>query len=130
MRRIHPEWWVAAAPPYLVWQGRHDWPQFRLAASIAADRLQRSGVNALDPETGEQVGWPEFRGAVRAAVRTLPPGQRARAVVFASNYAEAAAVELGRGYGLDNDEQGAPIQVCDGPAGGWPAIWPALIHYD
>ncbi|MEV6635923.1 glycosyltransferase family 39 protein [Actinoplanes sp. NPDC051470] len=151
-----------------------------LAVTPAAD-LQASGINELNQEAGEQVGWPEFRQAVRAAARTLPPDQRARAVVFASNYAEAAAVELGRGlppaysghngyafwpppasatgpvillgftpgdrasrlfpgcrtagrvdngYGLDNDEQGAFLQVCDGPAGGWPAVWPSLIHYD
>jgi hypothetical protein len=150
-------------------------------AITPAARLQRSGINALNPEAGEQVGWPEFREAVDAAMRTLPPEQRDRAVLFASNYAEAGAVELGHGlppaysghnayafwpppasatgpviltgfapgdatsrhfvgcrpagrvdngYGLDNDEQGAILQVCDGPIGGWAAAWPSLIHYD
>jgi MFS family permease len=144
-------------------------------------QLQSHGVEALNHEAGEQVGWPEFRAAVRAAVRTLPPDEQARAVVFASNYSEASAVVLGRdlppaysgqngfafwpppsgttgpviltgfdpgdptltyftgcrvegrvdnGYGLQNDEQGAVVQVCDGPAGSWSAIWPSLIHYD
>ncbi|MFI7540052.1 ArnT family glycosyltransferase [Actinoplanes sp. NPDC049599] len=143
--------------------------------------LEQSGINELNPEAGEQVGWPEFRDAVRAAVRTLPPDQQGRAVVFASNYGEASAVRLGRGlppaysghngyafwpppasaagpviltgfapgdptsrhftgcqvagrvdngYGLNNDEQGAILQVCTGPAGTWAAVWPALIHYD
>jgi 4-amino-4-deoxy-L-arabinose transferase-like glycosyltransferase len=150
-------------------------------AITPASHLQRSGVNALNPEAGEQVGWPEFRAAVRAAVRSLPPDQQDRAVVLASNYAEAAAVGLGRGlppaysgqngyafwppaasvtgpviltgftpgdaasrhfsgcrvagrvdngYGLDNDEQGAILQVCDAPADGWAPIWPSLIHFD
>ena len=150
-------------------------------AITPASRLQQSGINDLNPEAGEQVGWPEFRDAGRAAVRTLPPDQQGRAVVFASNYAEASAVRLGRGlppaysgqnayalwpppasatgpviltgfapgnptsrhftgcrvagrvdngYGLDNDEQGAILQVCAGPAGGWAAVWPSLIHYD
>ncbi|WP_433728673.1 ArnT family glycosyltransferase [Actinoplanes sp. CA-051413] len=144
-------------------------------------QLQESGINDLNPEAGEQVGWPQFQDAVRAAVRTLPPDRRTGALVFASNYAEASAVRLGRGlppaysghnayafwpppasatgpviltgfspgdatsrhftgcrpagrvdngYGLDNDEQGAPLQVCDGPAGSWAAVWPSLIHYD
>ena len=150
-------------------------------AITPAAQLQESGINELNPEAGEQVGWPEFQDAVRAAVGTLPPDQRARAVVFASNYAEASAVRLGRGlppaysghnayalwpplpsttgpviltgfapgdatsrhftgcrvagrvdngYGLDNDEQGAIIQACEGPAGGWATVWPSLIHYD
>jgi 4-amino-4-deoxy-L-arabinose transferase-like glycosyltransferase len=150
-------------------------------AITPAAQLQQSGINALNPEAGEQVGWPEFRDAVRAAVRTLPPDQQDQAVVFASNYAEASAVVLGRGlppaysghnayalwpplasvtgpviltgfaagdatsrlftgcrmagrvdngYGLDNDEQGAILQLCDGPTGGWAAVWPSLIHYD
>ncbi|MEU8609255.1 hypothetical protein AB0C29_14745, partial [Actinoplanes sp. NPDC048791] len=144
-------------------------------------QLQESGINDLNPEAGEQVGWPQFQDAVRAAVETLPPDRRIGALVFASNYAEASAVRLGRGlppaysghnayafwpppasaggpviltgfspgdatsrhftgcrpagrvdtgYGLANDEQGAPLQVCDGPAGSWDAVWPSLIHYD
>ncbi|MEV6491856.1 alkaline phosphatase family protein [Actinoplanes sp. NPDC051633] len=150
-------------------------------AITPVSRLQQSGINELNPEAGEQVGWPEFQAAVRAAVLTLPPDQRDRAVVFAANYAEAAAVGLGsglppafsghngyafwpppasatgpviltgfapgraasrhftgcrvagrvdNGYGLDNDEQGAILQVCDGPTGGWTEVWPSLIHYD
>jgi hypothetical protein len=151
-----------------------------LAVTPAA-QLQSSGIEALNHEAGEQVGWPEFREAVRAAVRTLPPDRQSRAVVFTSNYSEASAVDLGRdlppaysgqngfafwpppagtsgpviltgfdagdpavrhftgcrvagrvdnGYGLDNDEQGAVLQVCDGPVGGWTAVWPALVHFD
>ncbi len=151
-----------------------------LAVTPAA-QLSSSGIESTNHEAGEQVGWPEFRDAVRAAVRTLPPEQRGRAVVFSSNYSEAGAVILGRdlppaysgqngfafwpppatatgpviltgfdpgdpalryftgcrvtgrvdnGYGLDNDEQGAVLQVCDGPAGGWTAVWPSLIHFD
>ena len=150
-------------------------------AITPASQLQESGINDLNPEAGEQVGWPELRNAVRAAVRTLPPGQQDRAVVFASNYGEASAVELGgglppaysghngyafwpppasatgpviligfapgdatsghftgcrlagrvdNGYGLNNDEQGAVLQVCDGPTGTWATVWPSLIHFD
>jgi hypothetical protein len=33
-------------------------------------------------------------------------------------------------YGLDNEEEGLPVWVCDGPAGSWSAVWPRLVHYD
>jgi hypothetical protein len=33
------------------------------------------------------------------------------------------------GLGLDNDEQGESVRLCDGPAGGsWAAIWPRVRH--
>jgi|HubBroStandDraft_5_1064220.scaffolds.fasta_scaffold06945_2 hypothetical protein len=49
----------------------------------------------------EEVGWPQFVRTVDAVLTSLPPGQRARAVVFTENYGEAAAInELGRGTGL------------------------------
>ena len=150
-------------------------------AITPAARLQQSGINALNHEAGEQVGWPEYRAAVRAAMRTLPLDQQGRAVVFTATYAEASVVWLGaglppaysgqngyalwpppasatgpviltgfvpgdassrhftgcrvagrvdNGYRLDNDEQGAILQVCNGPAGSWAAIWPSLVHYD
>ncbi|MFG1610777.1 glycosyltransferase family 39 protein [Actinoplanes sp. NPDC049265] len=145
---------------------------------VPAPRLQASGVNTLNHEAGEQVGWPEYLRAVRSA---LPPGDHPPAVVFTATYAEASAVRLGHGlppaysgqngyalwpppasatgpviltgftpgdatsrhftgcrtvghvdngYALDNDEQGAALQLCDGPIGGWPAVWPLLVHYD
>ncbi|GIM93650.1 ArnT family glycosyltransferase [Paractinoplanes toevensis] len=64
-------------------------------AITPAAQLQHSGINTLNHEAGEQVGWPEFQETVRTAVRNLPPDQQGQAVVFASNYAEAAAVQLG-----------------------------------
>lgn len=31
---------------------------------------------------------------------------------------------------VDNDEQGGPVWVCDGPVGGWAEAWDRLAHYD
>ncbi|GAA3474696.1 glycosyltransferase family 39 protein [Nonomuraea roseola] len=42
----------------------------------------------------ESIGWPEFTGAVRAAVGTLTPEERARAVLLAGSYGEAGALHL------------------------------------
>jgi len=38
------------------------------------------------------------------------------------------AGHLDNGLGVDNEEQGEPIAVCQGPIGGWPVVWPALQH--
>ncbi|MBZ5738038.1 glycosyltransferase family 39 protein [Nocardioides mangrovi] len=32
--------------------------------------------------------------------------------------------------GADNEEVGAGVWVCDGPAGSWSEAWPDLVHYD
>ena len=32
------------------------------------------------------------------------------------------------GLGLDNDEQGATVRLCDGPVGSWAAVWPGVRH--
>ena len=54
-----------------------------------------------NPTLGETVGWPGFVRTVDAAWTSLPPRQRASAVIFAADYGEAGAVnELGRGMGL------------------------------
>jgi Dolichyl-phosphate-mannose-protein mannosyltransferase len=53
------------------------------------------------PTLGETVGWPELVRTVDTAWVSLPPPQRASAVIFTADYSEAAAInELGRGSGL------------------------------
>jgi len=37
---------------------------------------------------------------------------------------------IDNGYGVDNEEQGAPIHVCDGPVDDWSAVWRRLAHLD
>ncbi len=49
----------------------------------------------------ETIGWPELVRTVDAVWTSLPPSQRANAVVYTEDYGEAAAInELGRGMGL------------------------------
>ncbi|WP_285733132.1 ArnT family glycosyltransferase [Kitasatospora phosalacinea] len=66
---------------------------------LAPGRL--SVVSAIYPESAEQVGWPELTAAVAAGWQAVPPEQRGRAVVFATDYGEAGAlVHYGDRYGL------------------------------
>lgn len=55
----------------------------------------------INPTLGETVGWPQFVRTVDGVWKSLPPGQRAGAVIFTADYGEAGAInELGRGTGL------------------------------
>ncbi len=50
---------------------------------------------------GESLGWPQLVSTVHRVWASLPSAQRARAVIFASNYGEASAINvLGRETGL------------------------------
>jgi hypothetical protein len=54
-----------------------------------------------NPSLGETTGWPQLVRTVRGAWFSLPPAQRANAVIYASDYGEEGAInELGRGTGL------------------------------
>ena len=48
----------------------------------------------------DSVGWPTYVAQVARAVDALPPAERARAVVVATNYGEAGALDR---YGPDHD---------------------------
>jgi hypothetical protein len=64
----------------------------------AADVGAIAKVNTV---SGESIGWPQLVSTVHRVWISLPPGQRASAVIFASNYGEASAINvLGRGTGL------------------------------
>jgi hypothetical protein len=39
------------------------------------------------------------------------------------------AARIQNRYGVDNDEDGAPVWVCTGQRRPWPAIWPAFKAY-
>ena len=40
------------------------------------------------------------------------------------------ATTLAGGIDIDNEEQGQPVWVCDGPTRGWDQAWDLLAHYD
>ena len=76
--------WLGAAPPKT--EVRHEGP--------------------LEQRLGDQFGWPELVADVARIYESLPPGERARTGIFASNYGEAGALNLfGPAYGL-------PAPIC------------------
>jgi len=50
-------------------------------------------IVSLNYDAGETIGWPAFVREIAAAGRSLPPAQRAAAIVLTSNYGEAGAVD-------------------------------------
>jgi 4-amino-4-deoxy-L-arabinose transferase-like glycosyltransferase len=59
------------------------------------------GTEKINAVLAESVGWPQLVSSVRTVWFSLPARQRANAVIFASNYGEASAINiLGQGTGL------------------------------
>jgi hypothetical protein len=115
---------AAGAEPTLAWlrRGRRRPAVAGMAAAaalvvsvvIALPVLPASAlapVLAVNPEQGEQVGWPEFAATVAAAFVGIPDRDRAHAVIFTSNYGEAAAL------------------VRYGPALGLPGVWSGHMSF-
>lgn len=69
-----------------------------------------------NPTLGETVGWPQFVRTVDSVWTSLPPRQRASAVIFTADYGEAGAInELGRGTGLPTAVSGQNSEWWWGP---------------
>jgi hypothetical protein len=81
------------APGTLVaWQER---------LGVAPPRLEHSHTAPISQHFADQFGWEERVAAVAGAWARLPEADRARALVFTTNYGRAAAIELlGRPLGL------------------------------
>lgn len=71
---------------------------------------------ALNQDGGEQIGWPELVDTVHSVWVSLPPEQRAGAVIFTGNYSQASAInELGRKVGLPAAVSGQNSEWWWGP---------------
>jgi 4-amino-4-deoxy-L-arabinose transferase-like glycosyltransferase len=91
----------------------------------ALDRARREGADIP----------PVYSGHNAYGLWGPPPG--ATNPVLAVGFFEDAQVgglftgcvllaRVDNGYGVDNDEQGAPIRICRGPVSPWPQIWPQI----
>jgi len=73
--------------------------QRRLGAAPPKTEVRHEGP--LEQRLGDQFGWPELVADVAKIYHALPPEERARTGIFASNYGEAGALHLfGGAYGL------------------------------
>jgi hypothetical protein len=151
---------------------------------LPVSALADSSINDLDPEMGEQVGWPALVRQVARVWDRIPPAQRSSAIILTTNYGEAGAIErygpglglphpfsghnnywwwgpppsdtrvaiivgwwsasyagrffgsveragtIRNAFGVDNDEEGAPIWLASDPRRSLPAMWPEMRHYD
>ncbi len=57
--------------------------------------MERAGIGApLMQVLSDEFGWRELAAKAGSVYASLPPAQRAKAAIFASNYGEAAAVDV------------------------------------
>jgi hypothetical protein len=54
--------------------------------------VQATPIVTLNYDAGETIGWPALVAEIARVYRSLPPGERAKAALLASNYGEAGAV--------------------------------------
>jgi 4-amino-4-deoxy-L-arabinose transferase-like glycosyltransferase len=73
--------------------------QRRLGLAPPKTEVRHEGP--LEQRLGDQFGWEELVADVARIYRSLPPEERSRTGIFASNYGEAGAINLfGPAYGL------------------------------
>ncbi len=78
--------------------------QRRIGAAPSKTEVSHEGP--LEQRLGDQFGWPELAADVARIYRALPPDERAKTGIFASNYGEAGALNL---YG---PALGLPAPIC------------------
>jgi hypothetical protein len=68
---------------------------------LPAAALSFRPLQEINPELGEQVGWPGEVSLVASVYQSLPPARRARTALLAGNYGEAGAIDhFGPALGL------------------------------
>lgn len=65
-----------------------------LGASQDTMKTENHALGTLPQDYADMHGWPELASTVARVYDSLPPADRAKAVAFAQNYGEAAAIEF------------------------------------
>jgi hypothetical protein len=74
---------------------------YQRAIGLAPPKTEVRHEGPLEQRLGDQFGWPELVAEIARIYDSLPPEERARTGIFASNYGEAGAIDLfGPAYGL------------------------------
>jgi len=75
--------------------------RYQQALGIELPKTEVAHEGVLPQHFGDMFGWPEMVETVAQVYRRLPPDERAKAAIFASNYGEAGAIDFfGPRYGL------------------------------
>jgi len=94
------------------------WLQDMLHVRREAVATDHERLGALPSDWADMHGWPELAATVGRVYRSLPPDERAQAVIATNNYGEAAGIEFfGRPYGLPAVISGHNQYFLWGPRG-------------
>ena len=92
---------AATAPMFLPVLPIQDFIAYERAIGFRPSTGERLKLAALPQYYADQFGWPEMAETVGKAYQALPPDDRKRAVFFAWNYGDAAAIDFfGAPFGL------------------------------
>ena len=128
---LYPVLLAAGAPAVVGWlrnrAGARGWVVGGLGLSLLVNAvlmlpvlpvraLAVTPIVDINYDAGETVGWPAFAATVADAYATLPPEDRARAVVVTQNYGEAGAIDrYGPALGLPKAHSGHNAYFDWGP---------------
>jgi hypothetical protein len=123
------------------------WPEFaRTVANVYGELPDRAGVVILTRNYGEagaidrfgpDLGLPSAYSGHNAYADWGPPPDGAAPVIAVGLDGDERAehlrdcrraAEIDNGVDIDNDEQGAGVYICAGPADSWSTEWPSLRH--
>ncbi|HET6922006.1 MAG TPA: glycosyltransferase family 39 protein, partial [Anaeromyxobacteraceae bacterium] len=128
---LRPRWARLAAPALVAAGGLFLSPmavpvlpveafvRWEAALGLRPQPLERKAYGVLPQIFADQFGWPELARGVAEVFASLPAAERERALVFAQNYGEAAALDLyGRALGLPPAASGHNQYFLWGPPPG------------
>jgi hypothetical protein len=92
--------------------------RYQKAIGFTPSAGERQELGVLPQYYADMFGWQEMAEKIAAVYRSLPPGDRARAVFYGENYGEAAAIDvLGKPLGLPPAIAGHNNYFVWGPRG-------------
>lgn len=93
-----------------------------------AGALDRFGSGIPPVVSGHNALWDAGPPPASAATVLLVGGVDSDLESLFASCAEAGF--LANGVGVDNEEEGESIMVCEGPIASWTTLWPAFRHLD
>jgi len=97
---------VITAPLALPLLSPENHVAYQSRLGIEPSKTEVAHVGPLPQLWGDQFGWPELVEEVAEIYWALPPDERSRTGIFASNYGEAGA------FNLFGPEHGLPSAIC------------------